>query len=435
MKMREEKHPWIPLMVLSLLLLWRAPAAMADVSPGDVIDQTNWQKAEGLVPEPLLDWIKKGDAIRVGALDYDPGEFLPPACRKSLTANVGKYDIDEDGVLADAKTGKLPRFVEGLPFPQIDVNDPKAGWKIMYNKTYYTYTVGNVYSPFQSQWIGRKTGVERGMSMDYWVYVLDGYPPAKEKRNPNNIEIYSLIRVLAPFDIKGTNILLWRYRSKKQDSTFAYVPAIRRVRRMSPANRSDAFLGSDFCVDDAWGYGGKVNNFEWKILRKEEQLIPFYPGNPGGLIENEEGEWETVNGDRKVTYGHQDEGYQGAPWFPTNLIYVKRPTYILECKAKDPYYNYGTQYMWVDAEFYQPSYKVIHDRSGAYWKVEWQSMIGGESADKNLRIMGLANMMAFDDRSEHATVLILSDPVNTGKFYMIQDANDYSLAGFQKFCK
>ena len=435
MKMREEKHLWIPLMVLSLLLLWRAPAAMADVSPGDVIDKTNWQKAEGLVPEPLLNWIKKGDAIRIGALDYDPGEFLPPACRESLTANVGKYDIDEDGVLADAKTGKLPRFVEGLPFPQIDANDPKAGWKIIYNKIYYTYTAGNAYSPFQSQWIGRRTGVERGMNMDYWVYVLDGYPPAKERRNPNNIEIYSLIRVLEPFDIKGTNILLWRYRSKKQDSTFAYVPAIRRVRRMSPANRSDAFLGSDFCVDDAWRYGGKVNNFEWKILRKEEQLIPFYPGDPGGLIENEEGEWETVNGDRKVTYGHQDEGYQGAPWFPTNLIYVKRPTYILECKAKDRYYNYGTQYMWVDAEFYQPSYKVIHDRSGAYWKVEWQSMIGGESADKNLRIMGLANMMAFDDRSAHATVIILSDPVNTGKFFMIQDENDYSLGGFQKLCK
>ena len=78
--------------------------------------------------------------------------------------------------------------------------------------------------------------------------------------------------------MKGTNILLWRYRDERMDSTFAYVPAIRRVRRMSPANRSDAFLGSDFCVDDAWGYGGKINAFTWKVIKKTDQLLPCLPG-------------------------------------------------------------------------------------------------------------------------------------------------------------
>lgn len=34
-------------------------AARADVAPGDVIDKTNWEKAQGLLPEPVLDWVKK----------------------------------------------------------------------------------------------------------------------------------------------------------------------------------------------------------------------------------------------------------------------------------------------------------------------------------------------------------------------------------------
>ena len=45
---------------------------------------------------------------------------------------------------------------------------------------------------------------------------------------------------------------------------------------------------------------------------------------------------------------------------------------------------------------------MISDRSGAYWKMEWQSMGGISNADGSYPDAGLANMMAFDDRSEHA---------------------------------
>ncbi len=431
------REPLVILLVVAALILAGAilplPTA-ADLAPGEVIDKTNYQKLEGLVPDVLLNWIKKGDSIKIGKLDYDPAEFMPPACIQNMETNKGKYTIDKDGVLADVNTGKLPKFVMGLPFPEIDLKDPLAGFKIMYNKNYYTYGVGSIRVPFQPIWIARR-GLEREMDMDYWVYVKDGYPGAKEGGNPNNIEIYSMMRALAPFDVKGTNILLWRYRSKKQDSTFAYVPAIRRVRRMSPANRSDAFLGTDFCVDDAWGYAGKVNNFQWKVLKKAGQIVPFIPGPPFELKQNDEGEWITANNRRKVTYGYQVDGYQGAPWFPADLIFLMRPTYVLECRAKDPYYNYGLQYLWIDAEFYQPTYKVIHDRSGKYWKTEWQSQCAFHNADKSIMFMGLGNMMAFDDRSDHATNIILVDPRNYSTFYMHQDPNDYSLAGFQKMCK
>ncbi|MEW6444153.1 MAG: outer membrane lipoprotein-sorting protein [bacterium] len=419
------------------LLASPGASASADVTAGDVINKDSWQKAEGLLPEPVLNWIKKGDVLEVGQLSYDPGEFLPPAALESLQTNIGRYDIDENGTIIDKSSRKLPDFISGLPFPQIDPNDPQAAPKIMHNKNYYTYACGNLDVPFQTTWIGRSTGAERKLDCQYLVYVMDGDPIHKDESNTENIEVHSIIRILAPFDIAGTNVLLWRYRDDRSDSSLTYVPSIRRVRRMSPANRSDAFVGSDFCVDDAWGYAGKVGAFDWKILRKEDQLVPFYPKDPLPLEKQADGSFRTINPGKQYQplLGMKKEGYTGAPWFPTNIVVVKRPTYVIECKAKDPYYNYGVQYLWVDAEFYQPSWKVIHDRSGTYWKVEWQPQVAFESADKKVRLIGLACMLAVDDRSDHACFIDLVHPNNQTDYWDAQDKNDYSIAGFQKLCK
>ena len=56
-----------------------APTVWADVVPGDIIDKTNYQKIETLVPDFILNWIKEGDLIiKIGKLDFDPtNRFLP----------------------------------------------------------------------------------------------------------------------------------------------------------------------------------------------------------------------------------------------------------------------------------------------------------------------------------------------------------------------
>jgi hypothetical protein len=434
--MTKRVHLGMALMIC-LTFLCLSPPAFAELAVGTVIDKTNAEQAQGLIPDPVLNWVKKGEgSMTVGELSYNPDEFLPPPAKASMESNKGKYDVDAEGGIVDVKTGKLPEFIDGMPFPEIDPQDPHAGEKIMYNKHYYSYAVGPIQVPFQVSWVGRKTGFEREIIMDYWTYLLDGYPPTREESNPENVEMHSLIIALAPYDIKGTNILLWRYRNDKLDSTFAYVPAIRRVRRMSPANRSDSFLGSDFCVDDAWGYGGKIQTFNWKLIEKKDQLVPFLAGPPIKLIKNDVGEWVSQSGDRTITYGYKTEGWQGAPWWPTSgITYINRPTYILECSAKDKYYNYGPQQLWVDASLWTPTYKVISDRSGAYWKVEWQALNALQTEDKSYQTSGLANMMAFDDRSEHASVLVLTAPKNSTRYLAQHDRNDFSLGGFQKLCK
>jgi hypothetical protein len=424
-------------LIVFFALVWRSSAVPSDVSPGDVIDKANWNKVEDLLPEPVVGWVKKGDCtLNVESLNYDPSRYFMPDALRSLDENVGKYDLDGEDNIIETKSGKAPEFIEGIPFPRIDPNDPRAGIRIMYNKFYYNYSLGGWTCFFQARWIGRGTGFERTVEMVDWAQPLDGSPALKALPNPENILKYSIIRVLSPYDIAGTSILTWRYKDSRYDNSFAYVPAIRRVRRMSPANRSDAFVGCDFCVDDTWGYDGKVNAFSWKLLRTQEALVPFVGPDPHPPLEPQgDGTYNTPGTIRDIVYGYEKKGYAGAPWFPTSFHWVRRPVYVLEGKANDPYYNYGTQYLWIHMDTYQVAFKVIHDRADAYWKTIWIGESAIESPDGKIRVIAPQSMISTDDRTDHTTVIMIYGSQNTITFNVTHDLNNYSLGGFQKVCK
>jgi hypothetical protein len=136
---------------------------------------------------------------------------------------------------------------------------------------------------------------------------------------------------------------------------------------------------------------------------------------------------------------YETKDSQGAPWFPAGnrLVWVKRPVYVVELAAKDAYYNYGTQRLWVDADnaliFV---FKVICDRAGKYWKclgLVWSAV---ESEDKSIQTIFPGYMVAVDDRTDHATQLMGFSREHIYRFYDgTQKERDYSLAGFQRLAK
>ncbi len=59
------------------------------------------------------------------------------------------------------------------------------------------------------------------------------------------------IYFLEPTNVKGTAFLTYDYQDESQaDDRWLYLPAIRRVRRISAADRGDYFLGTDFTYQD-----------------------------------------------------------------------------------------------------------------------------------------------------------------------------------------
>jgi len=418
------------------LIVAAVQAARADVSPGDVIDKTNWEKAQGLLPEPVLAWVKKGDFIlNIDEPNFELSDCFPPFQIKAFETNVGKYELDADGGIIEAKTGKPPEHIVGLPFPKIADNDPRLAEKLMQNNHYMQYLVGNVRAPYQGMLLNRSGHVREGGIVGMQM-AMDGYPGAVEIPNPRRIEKYAMAVLKTPYDAAGTSLMTWRYRDpNKQDKSFAYAPAIRRVRRMSPGNRSDAVWGSTLAVDDTNGYDGKVTAFSWKFLRRQEAILPILDVDQVRIVKNDRGEWETTRGIKAVIYGYQKEGWQGAAWAPTNLCWVKRPVYVLEMTPKDRYYNYGPQDLWISAETYACSYKLIHDRAGDYWKTLFIAGAPCESDDKSMRFLARTSQQMVDDRSQRSNVIEDCSPRNRWAFFSEMDVNDFSLAGFQKFCK
>jgi outer membrane lipoprotein-sorting protein len=55
----------------------------------------------------------------------------------------------------------------------------------------------------------------------------------------------------SPADVRGTAFMNWSYDAEgKIDDQWIYLPALKRVKRISSEGRGDSFMGSDFTYDD-----------------------------------------------------------------------------------------------------------------------------------------------------------------------------------------
>ncbi|MEM7447290.1 MAG: outer membrane lipoprotein-sorting protein [Myxococcota bacterium] len=76
----------------------------------------------------------------------------------------------------------------------------------------------------------------------------------------------SLVRFMTPADIRGVAALTHEHPSATDDS-WLYLPATRRVRRVSGANRTASFQGTEFTYEDLSSL--IVSRYEWRFLSEE----------------------------------------------------------------------------------------------------------------------------------------------------------------------
>ena len=69
-----------------------------------------------------------------------------------------------------------------------------------------------------------------------------------------------------PRDVKGTALLIHAHRSD-DDEQWLYLPALKRVKRISSSNRSGSFMGSEFAYEDMSTQ--EVEKFTHRYLRDE----------------------------------------------------------------------------------------------------------------------------------------------------------------------
>lgn len=76
----------------------------------------------------------------------------------------------------------------------------------------------------------------------------------------------SLSIFLDPADVKGTKSLTFSH-GLKPDDQWLYLPALKRVKRISSKNKSGPFMGSEFAFEDISSQ--EVNKYTYKFLKEE----------------------------------------------------------------------------------------------------------------------------------------------------------------------
>ncbi len=329
----------------SVLLVLAAASVGAQVNPGDTVNKANADKVKDLVSPGMLWCVQHGWPMKIVAPQPIPQ-------RKAFTEATEKYSsqvkLTPDGL-------GLLNYVAGRPFPQIDTNDKVAPIKIMHNfsmqVTIDDLDLRNFDADTGPISDDRPLQVERHFLIDHFrrlsyigrLYV-DPKPTMENKEGFHYKE--TLHPLIEPFDLKGVGFTYYRYTDPaKQDDSWLYLPSLRRVRRLSTAQRSDALFGQDTDQDSYGGYAGQIAWMDWKLLGEKDALAAMH----------------TTPFPVKWADGANDWAFDGE--------WEKRPVYIVEGASKLPQYAYSKRVLYVDKESFAIPYSDMYDRGGQLWKV------------------------------------------------------------------
>lgn len=369
----------------------------ADLKQGSVINKDNVDKYKDVLDPATYSFIKKGwhnlEVETTHSIPYD----------KNYIAATKKH---ANNVKIGAKMGTIEGYVAGRPFPaEPDLKDPRAGEKLAFNYK-YGMIAGDSERIFPFLWDFRdfNTGkLERTIQFDFrfinFMHRVTQPPVPDILPNPAKIYRGVYAKVLAPLDVKDTQILIHRYDDDtKADDAWLYLGFQRRVRRLSMSNTTDAFLGSDLMIEDFEGLWSRVSDFKWTYKGTANILLPVYRHSElkkTGLVESD-------GFKHAVTTGKSDCFYD-VPW-------SLRKTYILEAVPNDPASPIGKRVLYLDSQTAVFPQILIYDKKGELWKrwtVGFSDSAYHAPANKNAGMAVYSTASMTDVQSNHCTNLRL----------------------------
>ena len=410
------------------------------LSPGLQITAENADLIKDLVPEPVYQRTKNGDYVfTIG--QFDPPDLLnriwDPTFYESTKNNIGKYGMDDIYGIVDA-SGKRPFPMPlGYPYPELDFTEDnnKIAAKIIWNaQASANSTCNEVDDPGAKLFTGpRGGGYERLLDLHVIRQLIEFRRAPIQIKRP--VIFQEIFYFLAPSDVFGTAQLSWRWADPtKNDSVWIYSPAVRRMRRLTAANRSEGILGTEFALDDAEPiYAGKVEMMDWKFLGVKASLLPVSrkigqaPDDYVARITNQgipstHYTYKKVPGSymppyQDLYFGYQDESNDYAAWWTVNMLWVPVPMYVIEATPKDPYYNYGKQIYEFEPHLFIPGWKQAYNRAGEYWRtillwIEYTRFL----REGKLNVCSDARAaIAVDDKVNRGTVIMADGGLAAGK--------------------
>lgn len=133
----------------------------------------------------------------------------------------------------------------------------------------------------------------------------------KQYKGKDGFDTKTIIFIQSPPQVKGTSFMTWSYMEDNKDSDqWLYLPALRKVRRISAGEKEDSFMGTDFTYDDMGDR--KVEEDEHKLLKSE-----ILEGKDCFVVRSIPREKDYIYS-KKITWIIKDE------WIPLKVEYYDR---------------------------------------------------------------------------------------------------------------
>jgi hypothetical protein len=351
------------LLLLGVPLAARAADDEAAGAPsfqeGDVIGYDQVDKLRPFLPKEL--WSNReflfyeGMKLEIGPFqrDYPLSKVYRDATEKFR----GQARIGPDG--------SLENYTAGQPFPMDTIDckgDPQAGTKIIWDFSYrwgggdgashFYYSYWDRGEELPLYYEGTGGGVQLAHRSEPSLLEQDGDLFRGEKRKSA-----SGAEVEAPFDARGIKLMTYRYKDSdkpvaqsRNDDTWVYVPTLRRVRRISTAQRTDAISGTDFTLDDLFSFNGIVPQYEWTCLGETRVLAPMNTKVKG---------YPYVKGQNFGPYGLS---FADDRWDLRDAI-------IVRMTPRNTDHPYSHKDIYLDKQTLQPLYSFAYDQKGELWKI------------------------------------------------------------------
>ncbi|MBV1961933.1 MAG: DUF1329 domain-containing protein [Immundisolibacteraceae bacterium] len=176
-------------------------------------------------------------------------------------AHKGEASLDSDMRLANHTTG--------IPFPDLSLDDPQSGLKLIYNLLRTGWTGDTLdLNPMYFLVIDGKKGLQREQGWRFKRYLMTGRISAPHILNEELVKYESLIN-LYPQDTRGIGILTVNYTDARLADVYAYIKSIRRVRRLSSGSWADPVSATDILTDETFGANLDPTWYDsWELLEK-----------------------------------------------------------------------------------------------------------------------------------------------------------------------
>ena len=364
------------------LLLAASPATAVD--PGTTITADNVAQAEGMLLPGVVDAVRRG--MRIEVVEPRRVEWRK-AYRLATEKNAGQARLGPAGELLD--------YVAGLPFLNLEPDDPQMGDKVVWNYAFGPWIADDVVT-WSFQWetghlsargMKVQSGENRDSEQSKWLRLVGRTEVPPLPAFPDNPARVMAMQIFGPTLpvflslVRSGPMLVYRHLSLEEDDVWYYTSWDRKSRRIPARIRYEAFGDVVIDLNSSFGLDVPHGSYTWRYLGEKPML---------GVLH---------------ARSYPSEWCPGAGNFAPCEVWEKRTALLVEGTPTQGHDIYGKRVLAIDKEAWVVLATDLYDRDGKRWKV-WMNFWshrpyarGGADAEEQAYLLGGSGIDFPDEKA------------------------------------